>query len=63
MIAHSIHGYFLLELRFVESMSARQQIGVAALLFAIALGLVAMSQPMALTDGTTQPTVDLAVYP
>lgn len=47
---------------FVESMSARQQIGVAALLFAIALGLVAMSRPMALTDSTTQPTVELGVY-
>lgn len=47
---------------FVESMSARQQIGVAALLFAIALGLVAMSRPTTLADGTTQP-IDLGVYP
>lgn len=48
---------------FVESMSTRQQIGVAALLFAIALGLVAMSRPATMADGTTQPTVDLGVYP
>ena len=48
---------------FVESMSTRQQIGVAALLFAIALGLVAMSRPATLADGTTRPTVDLGVYP
>ncbi|HEX2874434.1 MAG TPA: J domain-containing protein [Polyangiaceae bacterium] len=47
---------------FIESMSARQQIGVAALLFAIALGLVAMSRPTTLADGTTQP-IDLGVYP
>jgi DnaJ-class molecular chaperone len=47
---------------FVESMSVRQQIGVAALLFAIALGLVAMSRPTTLADGTTQP-IDLGVYP
>jgi len=46
---------------FVESMSARQQIGVAALLFAVALGLVAMSRPSTLADGTTQP-IDLGVY-
>ena len=48
---------------FVESMSARQQIGVAALLFAIALGLVAMSRPATMADGSTRPTVDLGVYP
>lgn len=47
---------------FIESMSVRQQIGVAALLFAVALGLVAMSRPTTLADGTTQP-IDLGVYP
>ena len=47
----------------VESLTVRQQIGVAALLFAIALGLVVMSRPTALVDGTTQPTVNLGVYP
>ena len=47
----------------VESLSVRQQIGVAALLFAIALGLIAMSRPTALSDGSPQPTVNLGVYP
>jgi len=47
----------------VESLSVRQQIGVAALLFAIALGLIVMSRPTALVDGTTAPTVNLGVYP
>ena len=47
----------------VESLSVRQQIGVAALLFAIALGLVVMSRPVAQADGATHSTVDLGVYP
>ena len=47
----------------VESLSVRQQIGVAALLFAIALGLIVISRPTALVDGTTAPTVNLGVYP
>jgi DnaJ-class molecular chaperone len=57
-------GHFSLQVQeLVESLSARQQIGVAALLFAVALGLIAMSRPTALSDGSTQPTVDLGVYP
>ncbi|MES1184714.1 MAG: J domain-containing protein [Myxococcales bacterium] len=57
-------GHFSLQVQeLVESLTARQQIGVAALLFAIALGLIAMSRPTALSDGTTQPAVDLGVYP
>jgi len=47
----------------VESLSVRQQIGVAALLFAIALGLVIMSRPVAQADGATHSTVNLGVYP
>ena len=47
----------------VESLSVRQQIGVAALLFAIALGLIVMSRPVAQADGATHSTVDLGVYP
>jgi DnaJ-class molecular chaperone len=57
-------GHFSLQVQeLVESLSARQQIGVAALLFAIALGLIAMSHPVALSDDATQPTVNLGVYP
>ena len=47
----------------VESLSVRQQIGVAALLFAIAVGLVVMSRPTALMDAETRPTVNFGVYP
>jgi DnaJ-class molecular chaperone len=47
----------------VESLSVRQQIGVAALLFAIALGLIVMSRPVAQPDGATHSTVNLGVYP
>jgi len=47
----------------VESLSARQQIGLTALLFAIALGLVVMSRPVAQAGGATHSTVDLGVYP
>ena len=32
-------------------------------LMGAALGLVAMSRPATMADGTTQPTVDLGVYP
>lgn len=57
-------GHFSLQVQeLVESLSARQQIGVAALLFAVALGLIAMSRPTALSDGSTAPTVNLGVYP
>jgi DnaJ-class molecular chaperone len=47
----------------LESLSVRQQIGVAALLFALALGLVIMSRPVAQAGGATHSTVDLGVYP
>ncbi len=47
----------------VESLSVRQQISVAALFFALALGLVGVSRPTALVDDTTRPTVNLGVYP
>ncbi len=47
----------------VDSLSVRQQIGVAALLFAVALGLIAYSRPAALSDDATSPTVNLGVYP
>jgi curved DNA-binding protein CbpA len=47
----------------VESLSVRQQIGVAALLFAIALGLIVVSRPVAQAGGATHSTVDLGVYP
>ena len=49
----------------VESLSVRQQIGVAALLFAVALGLIAMAHPQGLVDDSAQPTsVDVgSVYP
>jgi curved DNA-binding protein CbpA len=47
----------------VESLSVRQQIGVAALLFTIAVGLVVMSRPTALMDPATRPTVNFGVYP
>lgn len=57
-------GHFSLQVQeLVESMSARQQIGVAALLFAIALGLVVLSDPVTLSDDAAQPTVNLSVYP
>ena len=49
----------------VESLSARQQIGVAALLCAVALGLVVMAKPQGLVGDSTQPTtVDVgSVFP
>jgi len=49
----------------VESLSARQQLGVAALLFAVALGLIAMAKPQGLIGDSVQPTsVDAgSVYP
>jgi DnaJ-class molecular chaperone len=47
----------------VESLSVRQQVSVAAFLFAVALGLVIMSRPAALVDDASQPTVNLGVYP
>jgi curved DNA-binding protein CbpA len=57
-------GHFSLQVQeLVESLSARQQIGVAALLFAIALGLIVMSRPVAQPDGATHSTVNLGVYP
>lgn len=49
----------------VESLSARQQLGVAALLFAVALGLIVMAKPQGLIGDSVQPTSVSAgsVYP
>jgi DnaJ-class molecular chaperone len=49
----------------IESLSARQQIGVAALLFAVALGLLVMARPHGLVGDSAQPTsVNVgSVYP
>ena len=48
----------------VESLTVRQQIGVAALLCAIALGLVVASRPHTVSDEAGEhTTVDLGVYP
>lgn len=57
-------GHLSLQVQeLVESLSARQQLGVAALLFAIALGLIAMSRPVAPAGDATHSTVNLGVYP
>jgi len=49
----------------LDSLSVRQQIGVAALLFAVALVLIVVAHPQGLGDGKKQPTsVDVgSVYP
>jgi len=49
----------------IESLTARQQIGVAALLFALALGLLVMAHPQGMIDDANQPTsVNVgSVYP
>lgn len=56
-------GLWLQEL--VESLSARQQLGVTALLVALALGLFAMARPQGLVGSSNQPTsVNVgSVYP
>lgn len=49
----------------VESLSGRQQLGIAAVLFALALGLIVMARPKGLVGDSVQPTsvrVD-SVYP
>ena len=59
-------GQLSLQLQeLVESLSARQQIGVAALLFAVALGLIVMARPQGLIGDSVQPTsVNVgSVYP
>jgi hypothetical protein len=59
-------GHFSLQVQeLVESLSGRQQLGIAALLFAVAISLIAMAQPQGLVGGSVQPTsvrVD-SVYP
>jgi curved DNA-binding protein CbpA len=59
-------GHFSLQLQeLVESLSGRQQLGIAALLFAVAMSLIAMAQPQGLIGDSVQPTsvrVD-SVYP
>jgi DnaJ-class molecular chaperone len=49
----------------IESLSVRQQLGVAALLFAVAIGLIAWAQPANALGDVAQPTsVDVrSVYP
>lgn len=59
-------GQLSLQLQeLVESLSARQQLGVAALLFAVAVGLIAMARPHGLIGDSVQPTsVNVgSVYP
>jgi DnaJ-class molecular chaperone len=59
-------GQLSLQLQeLIESLSARQQIGVAALLFAVALGLLVMAKPQGLIGDSAQPTsVNVgSVYP
>jgi curved DNA-binding protein CbpA len=59
-------GQWSLQLQeLVESLSGRQQLGIAAVLFAVALGLIVMARPQSLVGDSTQPTsvrVD-SVYP
>jgi len=62
----SREGQLSLQLQeLVESLSARQQLGVAALLFAVALGLIVMAKPQGLIGDSVQPTsVNVgSVYP
>ncbi len=47
----------------VDSLTVRQQISVAALFFALALGLIIMSRPTALLGDADRATVNLGVYP
>lgn len=59
-------GQLSLQLQeLVESLSARQQLSVAALLFAVALGLIAMAGPRGVFGDAPQPTSVSAgsVYP
>ncbi len=59
-------GHFSLQLHeLIESLSGRQQLGIAAALLALALSLIAMAQPQGLIGDSVQPTsvrVD-SVYP
>jgi curved DNA-binding protein CbpA len=59
-------GQWSLQLQeLIESLSGRQQLGIAAVLFAVALGLIVMARPQSLIGDSTQPTsvrVD-SVYP
>lgn len=59
-------GHFSLQLQeLIESLSGRQQLGIAAVLFALAISLIAMAQPQGLIGDSVQPTsvrVD-SVYP
>lgn len=62
----SREGQLSLKLQeLTESLSARQQLGVAALLFAVAIGLIAMAKPQGLIGDSVQPTsVNVgSVYP
>jgi curved DNA-binding protein CbpA len=59
-------GHLSLQLQeLVESLSGRQQIGIAAILLAVAMCLIAMARPQSLVGDSVQPTsvrVD-SVYP
>src|SRR3954469_24005030 len=47
----------------LESLTVRQQIGVAALLFAVAIGLIAIAHPHGLFDDTSEPANMGLFYP
>jgi curved DNA-binding protein CbpA len=59
-------GQLSLQLQeLIESLSGRQQLGIAAVLFAVAISLIAMARPQGLIGDSVQPTsvrVD-SVYP
>lgn len=58
-------GQLSLQLQeLVESLSARQQLGVAALLFAVALGLIVMARPQNLLGNPAEsPVIQLSTLP
>jgi DnaJ-class molecular chaperone len=59
-------GQVSLQLKeLIDSLTTTQQMGVAALLFALAIGLLVMARPQGMIDGTNQPTsVNIgSVYP
>jgi len=58
-------GQLSLQLQeLVESLSARQQLGVAALLFAVALGLIVMARPQNLIGNPDEtPVIQLSTLP
>jgi DnaJ-class molecular chaperone len=50
-------GQWILRVQeLVESLSGRQQLGIAAVLFALAVGLIVMARPQSLVGDSPQPT-------